>query len=121
MKRLGRYGENAAGKWVRCSAFREIDYDPEKPGSLREFDNFEDAFAFEEACRLDGTGGRKPKFSNKPKDTVPKEQLALEKAVQHAVEEDGNQTRVHMEQHAGGAQGSRFRSQGSEFGSQGWN
>ena len=64
MKRLGRYGENAAGKWVRCSAFREIDYDPEKPSSLREFDNFEDAFTFDEACRLDGTGGRKAKFSS---------------------------------------------------------
>ena len=56
LKRLGRYGEHAAGKWVRCSAFREIDYDPEKPDSLREFDNFEDAFTFDEACRLDGTG-----------------------------------------------------------------
>lgn len=49
MKRLGSYGENAAGKWVRCSAFREIDYDREKPGSLREFDNFEDAFTFDAA------------------------------------------------------------------------
>ena len=55
LKRNGSYGENAAGKWVGCSAFREIDYDPEKPGSLREFDNFEDAFTFDEACRLDGT------------------------------------------------------------------
>ena len=23
------YGENAAGKWVRCSAFREVDYAPD--------------------------------------------------------------------------------------------
>ena len=84
MKRLGRYGENAAGKWVRCSAFREIDYDPEKLGNLREFGNFEDAFAFDEACRLGGTGGRKAKFSSKPKGTVPKEQLVLERAARHS-------------------------------------
>ena len=45
-----RYGENAAGKWVRSSAFREIDYDP----------------LAEKAVHLP-----------KPKDTVPKEQLAL--------------------------------------------
>ena len=31
------YGENAAGKWVRCSAFREIDYAPDDPTKLREF------------------------------------------------------------------------------------
>ena len=31
MKRDGRYGENAAGKWVRASALREIDNDPENP------------------------------------------------------------------------------------------
>ena len=24
-----RYGENAAGKWVRCIAFREVDYAPD--------------------------------------------------------------------------------------------
>ena len=95
--RDGRYGENAAGKWVRSGAFREIDYDPENPDKLREFDNFDAAFAFDEECRLNGTGGRKAVHLPKPKDTVPKDQLALEKAMKHAVEEDGNKTRVHLE------------------------
>ena len=77
LKRENRYGENAAGKWVRSSAFREIDCDPSDPTHLREFDTFEEAFAFEEECRLNGTGGRKAVHLPKPKDTVPKEQLAL--------------------------------------------
>jgi hypothetical protein len=76
--RDGRYGENAAGKWVRSGAFREIDYDPENPDKLREFDNFDAAFAFDEECRLNGTGGRKAVHLPKPKDTVPKDQLALD-------------------------------------------
>ena len=89
-----KYGENAAGKWVRKSAFREIDCDRDNPDSLREFDSFEKAFEFDEARRLDGTGGRHAKPYPKPKDTVPKEQLALEKAVEHMVQNDGNETRV---------------------------
>ena len=97
LKRDWRYGENAAGKWVRSSAFREIDYDPENPNRLREFDNFDAAFTFDEECRLNGTGGRKAAHLPKPKDTVPKDQLALEKAVTHAVQEDGNKTRVELE------------------------
>ena len=92
-----RYGENVAGKWVRSSAFRENDYDPSDPTRLREFDTFEEAFAFDEECRLNGTGGRKAVHLPKPKDTVPKEQLALEKAMKHALEEDGNKTRVQLE------------------------
>ena len=58
MQKDGRYGQNAAGKWVRSRVFREIDKDPENAGKLREFDTFEEAFEFEEACRLDGTAGR---------------------------------------------------------------
>ena len=81
LQRDERYGKNAAGKWVRASAFREIDYDPENPDKLREFDNFDAAFAFNEECRLNCTGGRKATHMPKPKDTVPKEQLALEKAM----------------------------------------
>ena len=42
------YGPNTAGKWVRRSDFREIDYDPKKLGILHEFGNFEDIFAFDE-------------------------------------------------------------------------
>ena len=48
LQRDDRYGENAAGKWVRSSAFRKIDYDPDNPDRLREFDNFDAAFAFNE-------------------------------------------------------------------------
>ena len=55
------------------------------------------AFAFDEECRPNGTGGRKAVHLPKPKDTVPKEQLALEKAMKHALEEDGNKTRVQLE------------------------
>ena len=36
-----RYGENAAGRWVRRSAFREIDYAPDDPTKLRECATFE--------------------------------------------------------------------------------
>lgn len=92
---LAKYGRNAAGKFIRAAAFRECDYTPE--GALKEFDTDKDALAFEEERYKDGTGYH-VKFWSKPKDTVPKKQLALEKAVRHAVEEDGNKTRVQMEQ-----------------------
>ncbi len=97
-KRLGRFAENAAGKWVRAKGFREIDYDPENPDRLREFDSFDDAFAFDEKCRIDGTGGLKAKTWGKPKESVPREQLALEQSVKHAIKKDGNKTRVQLEQ-----------------------
>ena len=97
LKREGRYRQNASGKWVRASAFRKIDYDPDNPDRLREFDSFDKAFEFDEARRLDGTGGRHAKPHAKPKDTVPKEQLALEKAVEHIVQNDGTETRVALE------------------------
>ena len=58
LKRDRRYAQNAAAKWVRASAFREIDYDPENPDKLREFDTFDEAFEFDEARRMDGAGGR---------------------------------------------------------------
>ena len=77
LRRDGRYGENAAGKWVRKSAFREIDYDPDSPDKLREFDSFDAAFEFDEKCREDGTGGRKAKFFAEAKDTAPESQRAL--------------------------------------------
>ena len=91
-----RYKENAAGKWVRCVGFREIDYDPEENDRLREFDSFDEAFAFEEECRVTGTGGRNARHYPKPKDTVPKVQLALEASLQHAIAADGNETRVQL-------------------------
>ena len=89
----------ASGSGLAHSA-RLINYDPENPDKLREFDNFDAAFAFDEECRLNGTGGRKAVHLPKPKDTVPKDQLALEKAMKHAVEEDGNKTRVHLENYS---------------------
>ena len=97
LQREERYGENTAGKWVRSSAFREIDYDPNDPTRLREFDSFDEAFAFDEECRLNNTGGRKALHLPKPKDTVPKEQLVLEKAITHAVRKEGNETRVALQ------------------------
>ena len=97
LQREERYGENTAGKWVRSSAFREIDYDPNDPTRLREFDSFDEAFAFDEECRLNNTGGRKALYLSKPKDTVPKEQLALEKAITHVVRKEGNETRVALQ------------------------
>jgi hypothetical protein len=92
-----RYGENESGKWVRSSAFREIDYDPEIPDKLREFNTFNEAFEFDEECRLHGTGGRKALHKGKPRASVPREQLVLEKSLKHAISEDGNETRVQLE------------------------
>ena len=54
-----------------------------------------EVLAFEAARHEDGTGS-KVKFWNKPRATVPPEQLALEAAIAHAVGEDGNQTRVQL-------------------------
>ncbi len=93
-KRLGKYGQNLAGKWVRRTAFREVDYDPENPDRLREFAGFDDAFAFDEKCRLDGTGGRGVLHHNIPKESVPREQLALEQSVKHAIKKDGTCTGI---------------------------
>ena len=91
-----RYGENAAGKWVRRSAFREVDYAPDDPTKLREFATFAEAFAFDEACRADGTGGRSAKYAAQPKSSVPEEQRAVCTAIADALKEDGNETRVQL-------------------------
>ena len=91
-----RYGENAAGKWVRRSAFREVDYAPDDPTKLREFATFAEAFAFDEACRADGTGGRSAKYAAKLKSSVPEEQRAVCTAIADALKEDGNETRVQL-------------------------
>ena len=47
------------------------------PSKLREFATFAEAFAFDEACRADGTGGRSAKYVAKPKSSVPVEQRAI--------------------------------------------
>ena len=74
--RGGLYWQNAAGKWVRASAFRDVDYDPAAPGRLREFASLEEVLAFNEKCRGDGAGGPGVVHRPQPKDTVPAEQLA---------------------------------------------
>ena len=91
---LQKYARNAAGKIVRRSAFRQCDYIAD--GRLREFDTEADVLNFEAERYKDGTG-HKVKFWKKPKATVPREQLALQEEVVHAVQEDGNQTRVQLE------------------------
>ena len=91
---LQKYARNAAGKIVRRSAFRQCDYIAD--GRLREFDTETDVLNFEAERYKDGTG-HKVKFWKKPKATVPREQLALQEEVVHAVQEDGNQTRVQLE------------------------
>ena len=90
---LQKYGRNAAGKLVRAAAFRECDYT--EAGQLREFDTEAETLAFE-AERYDDGSGFRVKFWNKPKSTVPKEQLALEESLVHAVAENGNLTRVQL-------------------------
>ena len=85
-----RYGQNAAGKWVRCSAFRWIDYHQADSNYLREFGSFAEAFAFNEKCREDGSGGRNARCTAKPRDGVPEEQLALQQAL--ALSGTGNES-----------------------------
>ena len=96
---LAHYGKNLAGKLVRRSAFRECDYTPE--GYLREFDAEDAVQAFEKACYEDGTG-HNCKFWKKPKDTVPRKQLALHEFLKHAIKEEGNEIKVQVEQAAEG-------------------
>ena len=91
-----RYGLNAAGKWVRRSAFREVDYDPDDPSKLREFATFAEAFAFDEACRADGTGGRSAKYVAKPKSSVPEEQRAICTAIADMLKEERDRLRSRM-------------------------
>jgi hypothetical protein len=91
-----RYGENVAGKWVRRSAFREVDYDPDDPSKLREFATFAEAFAFDEACRADGTGGRIAKYVAKPKSSVPEEQRAICTAIADMLKEERDRLRSRM-------------------------
>ena len=90
---LQKYGKNAAGKYVRMTSFRECDYTPS--GRLREFSTEEDFLAFEEDRYMNGHS--LAHYSKVPKSTVPEEQLALENAVRHTVEDDGNKTRVQLQ------------------------
>ena len=89
---MQKYGRNAANQFVRIAAFRACDYTP--AGELNQFQCEADVFAFETARWEDGTG-YKVRFSNRPRATVPAEQLAVE-AVGNVVTQDGNQTRVQL-------------------------
>ena len=91
---LANYSENPAGNLVRVAAFRECDYTD--LGILREFGNEDEVVAFEEARYRDGTGYR-VKFTSKPRESVPPVQQALQAALDHSIEEDGNKTRVQLE------------------------
>ena len=90
---LQKYARNAAGKLVRTAAFRACDYT--ETGLLHEFCNEDAILAFELERYSDGSGYQ-VKFSNKPRATVPQEQLALQASLERAIEEDGNQTRVQL-------------------------
>ena len=82
---LQKYARNAAGKLVRAAAFRACDYT--EAGLLREFSTEDAVLTFELDRYNDGSGYQ-------PRATVPQEQLALQAALEQAVEEDGNQTRL---------------------------
>ena len=90
---LQKYGRNAAGNLVRTAAFRACDYTD--AGALRELAAEDEMLAFEAERYNDGSGHR-VRFSSVPNATVPQEQAALHAAVQHAVAEDGNDTRVQL-------------------------
>ena len=90
---LQKYARNAAGKLVRAAAFRACDYT--EAGLLREFVDEDAVLAFELDRYNDGSGYH-VRFSSKPRATVPQEQLALQAALEQAVEEDGNQTRLQL-------------------------
>ena len=98
------YGSNALGKLVRKKAIRDCDYTAE--GHLRQFTDEAGIIAFEEERHASGT--RPAHYSTQAKDTVPREQLALEYvAAMEAMDndvtiEEGHETRVHLEQVAEG-------------------
>jgi hypothetical protein len=87
------YAKNAAGKWVRKRAWRCCDYTQE--GHLKEFDSEEALLQFEEDRYQQGAS--QAHYEKQPRGTVPREQLALEEAITHAVAKDGNETRVQLQ------------------------
>ncbi len=94
------YDLNAAGKYVRKKAYRECDYTPE--GHLRQFETDTAFYAFEEERFQNGQ--IQAAYSSKPKNTVPREQLALEylekeRALNgNAIKEEGQEIREQQEQ-----------------------
>ena len=93
-----QYGINALGKFVRKRSFRDIDDTDE--GHLRQFDDEASLIAFEEDRYSNGCVHTR--WSIKHKETVPKEQLALEylenmEAMSTVSLLEGHKTRVHQE------------------------
>ena len=84
---LARYAQNAAGSYVRVSAFRECDY--RDGGRPREFPTEAEVLAFEAERYSDGTGNR-VKFWPSPKASVPEDQRALHDNLAHTVRSEGN-------------------------------
>jgi hypothetical protein len=104
MRARKNYGRNALGTLVRKKAFRECDYTAD--GHLKQFADEAEFLAFEEERR--GNGQYQAHYSTQAKETVPREQLALEyiaaREAMHndTAKEEGHQTRVHQEQVAEG-------------------
>ena len=97
------YGQNAAGKCVRKTAWRACDYTD--AGCLREFDEKEAFLMFEEERRAQGH--YQSHYEKELRDTVPKEQLALGDAITHAIKKDGNESRVQLQRMEEGMHESR--------------
>ena len=98
------YGKNAIGKLVRKKAFRDCDYTAD--GHLQQFTDEAGVIAFEEERYT--SGQHQAHYSTEAKETVPREQLALEyvatmEAMRNKLaSKEGHQTRVHQEQLAEG-------------------
>ena len=93
------YGLNALGKHVRKKTFRDCDYTPE--GHLLQFDDQPAIIAFEEERYKNGQ--HQAHYSTRVRNTVPREQLALEytataDAVNNdVVKQEGHEIRAHTE------------------------
>ena len=89
------YKQIVTGKWLRVRAWAAYHYDGDQ---LKEFDDFESAFAYEESCRINDSGGRHAMYTSKPESNIPQQQLHLFKHTRHVICKDGNKTRVQMEE-----------------------
>ena len=89
-----KYTQTGTGKWTRNTAIAAYHFEGEK---LKEFDDFEAAFAYEESCRINGAGGRHAAYTSKPESNIPRKQLHLFKHAKHVIYKDGNKTRVLVE------------------------
>ena len=89
-----KYRQTVTGTWARMTAYAAYHFEGVK---LKEFDDLEAAFAYEESCRINGTGGRHAAYTSKPESNIPQQQLQLFRHAKHVICKDGNKTRVQME------------------------